>query len=84
MLAEFKYGLEPKESFSAFADQAVPNRCVLDPYQIISLHVNYLSGSSIILKRYDDNTYGIIVVSANICSPSGPVPGRLLEFIYER
>ncbi|KAJ7582751.1 hypothetical protein C8J56DRAFT_1005680 [Mycena floridula] len=26
MLAEFKYGLEPKESFSSFFDQAKPNR----------------------------------------------------------
>lgn len=28
MLAEFKYGLVPKESFSQYFDQAKPNRCV--------------------------------------------------------
>jgi hypothetical protein len=26
MLAEFKYGLEPKESFGDFTDQTKPNR----------------------------------------------------------
>lgn len=26
MLAEFKYGLEPKETFSSYFDQAKPNR----------------------------------------------------------
>lgn len=26
MLAEFKYGLEPKESFADFTDQTKPNR----------------------------------------------------------
>lgn len=29
MLAEFKYGLEPKETFSDFFDQAKPNRSAL-------------------------------------------------------
>jgi hypothetical protein len=29
MLAEFVYGLKPKETFSAFGDQAVPGRYVL-------------------------------------------------------
>lgn len=28
MLAEFKYGLEPKETFAAQFDQAKSNRCV--------------------------------------------------------
>lgn len=29
MLAEFKYGLEPKETFGTFWDQSKPNRYVL-------------------------------------------------------
>ena len=51
MLAEFKYGLEPKETFAKYlGDQAKPRRYVL---QTILLHLlpTVVLGSTITLRR---------------------------------
>lgn len=52
MLAEFKYGLEPKETFAQFVDQAKPNRLADASYRFIdSILKPLLAGYSIILRR---------------------------------
>jgi len=70
MLAEFKYGLEPKETFAKYlGDQVKPRRCV--PLAIL-LHspLTMVLGSTTTLRRTSSRSFtGIICYRANGSGP---------------
>ncbi|KAG6376115.1 hypothetical protein JVT61DRAFT_2087 [Boletus reticuloceps] len=81
MLAEFKYGLEPKETFSSFlGDQKQPRRLFyhlkkdLFPWA----YWNFMVNLTICVGGFDSNTFiALGQVGGKWFGPSGPIPTKV-------
>lgn len=67
MLAEFKYGLEPKETFARYlGDQAKPRRYITSVIQLLYLPLTAIPGSTITSRRAFSRSFtGIICCKVN-------------------